>query len=325
MIIGQGDAFRGVAKGTILSLLFVVLLLVASGVVHGQTTPITALSLLPDGQIVTGSDDGLRLHNAETLEATKRITSDLEKIYSIQLSPDHEKIAVVGGTPAEFGVVEVFAVPSWQRLHTFEPFEDIATDCAWLSQDQLIVGSMTGDCCTISLTQEAMTTFSVHSKGVLSLGQLSSHLVVTGGLDHTIGIWDLEKQAMVRTLNNHVDIVNGLALRPTVAEGDSSKLAMVVTVSDDSTVRFWQPTIGRMVRFVRLESIPTCVLWNPAGTKAIVGTRSGQVHFIDPTTAKVTRTLAGTGWIHCLAISISQKSILVGGADALNRIALPEN
>jgi WD40 repeat protein len=143
--------------------------------------------------------------------------------------------------------------------------------------------------------------------------------VVTAGLDNTIGVWGLEKQGELRVLNNHVDVVNQIAARPADPENTRS---LIVSVSDDATVRFWQPEIGRMVRFARLESIPTCVVWNQAGTRAIVGTRSGQIHFVDPATANVVKTMHATGWINCLALSPDEKSVWIGGESGLDRVSI---
>lgn len=310
-------------KVTVLALIVSVMVSFTWVASNGQTTPITALALAPDGQWLSGSDDGLQVHDAKTLKPVKRLGSGLEKIYSINFSPDHKNLAVAGGTPAEIGSVEIFSIETWEKTHTFASFDDIATDCAWLSDDQLVAGSMTGHCCEMSLMQDTAIPFAVHSKGILTLLRLSTTVVVTGGMDHTIGVWDLKDQTMLRVLNNHVDVVNQLALRPKRSQEELGDQPMVVTVSDDATVRFWQPTIGRMVRFARLESIPTCVLWNHSGTQVIVGTRSGKIHFIDPTTAQLVRTLEGAGWINCLALPVEETSLIVGGSAGLERISIP--
>ena len=57
--------------------------------------------MTPDGQLVSGSDEGLHLHNVETLKRTKAIASKIEKIYSLVVSPDGQRIAVAGGAPAD--------------------------------------------------------------------------------------------------------------------------------------------------------------------------------------------------------------------------------
>jgi WD40 repeat protein len=300
-------------------LLWIFLVLLSSGAadLKCQTIPVTALALLPNEQVLTGSDDGLLLHDKHTLEPIRRIETDLEKIYSIKVSPDRNRIAISGGTPAELGIVSVFSVTTFKTTHRFGRFDDVATDCDWISSDRIVACSMTGNCCVMSLEREISAPFNVHSRGVLSILMLDPVSVTTAGMDNTIRVWKLNQHNDPRVLNNHVDVVNQIAARPSQPANDQP---MMVTVSDDATVRFWQPMIGRMVRFARLESIPTCVVWNRAGTLAVVGTRTGKIHFLDPATATIVRTISSKGWINCLALSRDEKSIFVGGETGLNRV-----
>lgn len=282
-----------------------------------QQVPITAVSMTPNGQLLTGSDNGLQLHNAQSLKLVKRIETGIEKVYSIKFSPDRTKFAISGGSPADIGVVEVFQAETFKVTHQFGRCYDVATECVWVSNEQLIGCSMTGNCCLMPLNNHATKPFNVHSKGILSMAMLDSGIMVTAGLDNTIGVWESENPAALRVLNNHVDVVNQIAVRPT---DQKNAIAMIVTVSDDATVRFWQPEIGRMVRFARLESIPTCVVWNQAGTRAVVGTRSGKIHFVDPASATIDQTVNATGWINCLALSPDENTIFVGGENGLHRV-----
>ena len=298
-----------------------VILLAGTSDLQSQQVPITALAQMPNGQLLSGSDAGLQLHDETTLKTIKTIKTDIEKIYSIRISPDQDKFAISGGVPAELGVVDVFSMDTFERMHHFGPFDDVATDCVWISNKRLVGCSMKGNCCHLLAKQnvgkDVKTPFNVHSKGILGIASLSAEIVVTAGIDNTIRVWELEKHTDSRVLNNHVDIVNQIAVRPPDPQTGKT---MMVTVSDDATVRFWQPTIGRMVRFARMESIPTCVVWNHAGTAVVVGTRAGQIHFVDPATAEIVQTTQAAGWINCLALSSDESTVFVGGESGLHRV-----
>ena len=68
-------------------------------------------------------------------------------------------------------------------------------------------------------------------------------------MDQSLRVWDQSSGAIVRVLDNHTDEVRDLAPRPR-GEG----LPMIASAAADRTVRLWQPTIGRLVRFARLPA-----------------------------------------------------------------------
>jgi WD40 repeat protein len=101
---------------------------------------------------------------------------------------------------------------------------------------------------------------------------------------------------------------------------------MLASVSDDRTVRFWQPTIGRMVRFVRLEgAVPLAVAWMPAGEAIVASCTDGRVRLVDPDTVNVLHDLpAIEGWAYSIAVHPQGREVVVGGEEGqLRRVVLP--
>ena len=77
---------------------------------------------------------------------------------------------------------------------------------------------------------------------------------------------------------------------------------MLASAGTDATIRIWQPGIGRLVRFLRLESPPTCLLWDSSGEAILVGCEDGTVLAIDPDTVEVmAREKLCDDWIYSLA------------------------
>ena len=131
---------------------------------------------------------------------------------------------------------------------------------------------------------------------------------------------------MVRALTNHTAAVHDLALRPPAAGADRPALPLVASVSEDRTVRLWQPTIGRMVRFARLpDAVPLAVRWTVNGTRLVVACTDGRVCVVDPDTAAVIAQIeAIDGWAYSLAVHPDGKEIAVGGERGqLTRVRLP--
>ena len=91
---------------------------------------------------------------------------------------------------------------------------------------------------------------------------------------------------------------------------------MVASAAGDRTIRFWQPTIGRMVRYVRLESEPLNIAWTSDGSR-IRGRRVWMVdvRVIDSDEVKVTQTIqAIDGWAYSVAVHPTDGSIAVAGS-----------
>lgn len=89
---------------------------------------------------------------------------------------------------------------------------------------------------------------------------------------------------------------------------------MVATVSGDRTMRLWQPTIGRMVRFAQLDCSPLAVAWLPDGSLVAVAGDDGHVLLIDPDTVKIVNNLPAIGGrAYSLAVHPDDGSLVVGG------------
>ncbi len=284
--------------------------------------PVTAVAQTPDGKWLAAGDEGLFLFHRYSLKKLKKIDCQLEKIYAIKFSPGQRGVAVVGGTPGELGAIDIYSYPAFKLLHHIEPHDDVAADIAWLNESTLVAGDMSGVCARIELAgpdgKVDVKSTAVHSKGLLSVERLDEASVVSAGLDNAIRVsWfgPATGSRKTRSLNNHTAPVNDLAVNQ---RGPAGAPKMVVSASNDYSIRFWQPAIGRMVRFVRLDSIPNCVVWDRSGKLAIAGCRNGEIVLIESANARIKQTIdAKVGWVNCLAISADGYRLFVGGVDGM--------
>ena len=72
----------------------------------------------------------------------------------------------------------------------------------------------------------------------------------------------MQETEPVRILDNHTGTIRDLATRP----GDHA-VPYLASASADKTVRIWQPSIGRLVRFVRLPAEPLAIAWTSDGKR----------------------------------------------------------
>lgn len=314
-----------VFRSDILTILAAGWMAAAGSQANAAAPPVTAVAFSPDGKaVVAGSQAGLFVHGWPKLKRQRRLDSKLAQIHDVAFAPDGKRLLVVGGSPSEAGVAELFAWPSGKRLKRIPGHSDVIYAAAWQDDSsRLATVSLDG---TVKVFDAATGTVVVemkgHSRGVKAVGYLAGgKTLVTSGIDQSLRSWSMPGGKPLRTLSNHTRAVNDLAVRP-ATEG----LPMVVTVSDDRSVRLWQPTIGRMVRFKRLKNTAAlAVCWTPGGDRIVTVGTDGRLRVIDPDSVEVRFTTpAIEGWAYCVAVHPRIAAAVVGGSQgALRRVDFP--
>ena len=276
--------------------------------------PITSLAFAPDGKSIAAcSQAGLRIYSWPGLKPGKKIETNALNLHDLAFSPGGDRLAVGGGIPADEGTVEIFSWPAGKPLQVLNAHKDSVMGIAWLSGSSIASGSLDHSVVLWDTgTGSPLKRLKGHSRGVASLCFLEKkRLLVSAGIDQSLRVWDLETGKLVHSLDNHTLPVHGIALRP-----GAGGLPMVASVSDDRSVRLWQPTIGRMVRFARLATKPLDVGWLPDGSRIVAACTDGNLRLVDPLEVKVTRVLpAGPGWTYSLAVHPLDGSIAAGSSD----------
>jgi WD40 repeat protein len=287
--------------------LFTCLLLVAASTSSARP-PITALTFTPDGKnVLAGSQAGLEVYSWPELKTLRKLETKSLHIHDLAFSPDGRLLAATGGEPAERGTIELFTWPDGKPLRSWSPHRDLIYALSW-SADSKSMYTASADQTVQrhdALTSKRLEQLEGHSRGVLSVLALSDDVVVSAGLDESLRVW--KKENSLQTLTNHTRAVTGLAISPS-----NDKPARIVSISDDRTVRLWQPTIGRMMRFTRLASLPRAVAWSKSGIAIVC--HDGSFHLLDPDTLETVLThsvIEGVGY----SLAIAPKGdIAVGGS-----------
>ncbi len=274
--------------------------------------PITALAFSPDGkQIVAGSQAGVMIVDATSGDVIKSIDAGMDNVHDVQFAPDANALVVAGGVPAETGMVQVLQWPTLARQQTLQIHDDVIYKIDFAADGSHWVTASGDQVCSVikTGTEKPVTRFTRHSRGVMGAVFLpDKETIVSGSRDETLRVWNASSGENLRTLHNHSRDVLDLAVKPT-----SGGLPMVASASADFTVRFWQPTIGRMVRFARLPSEPLCIAWC-AGDKLIAGCRDGSARLVNSQTVQIESTFPlSDGWLFAVAVSPTNDRHLVFG------------
>lgn len=284
--------------------------------------PITSLTFTNDGKhVVAGSQSGLQVYEWPTLSLKRTISVTSRNIHDLAFSPDNKWLAVGGGNPSAEGIIEIF---SWQEgvsHKILKGHRDSVMSVIWRDASSLASGSMDREIILWNLSDGSeIRRFQGHSRGVSSLCFMQEkELLISTGIDQNVRVWDVTTGELIRSMNNHTQTVHNLALRP-----NATNLPMIASVSDDRTVRLWQPTIGRMVKFARLNVVPLNVVWLNDGSKVVASCIDGSVRMIDPDSVEITDEILGIdGWGYSLNIHPTDSSIVIGGENGqIKRILL---
>ncbi len=290
--------------------------------------PVTALAFAPDGRsLVVGSQQGLSVVRWPQLDQPRKLSTQAADIHDLKFSPRGDVLAAAGGAAGEAGTLETYSWPEGKRLAHRAERDDVIYAVAW-SPDGKLIASAGFDRTVVILeaaTLKPARTLEGHSRGVMAVCFIGDGgTLVTAGIDQSLRVWNVSDGSLIRVLEHHTRPVHDLAPRP---GQDAAAPPMVASVSDDRTLRLWQPTIGRLVRFKRLPSPPLAVRWTGDGQRAVVSCADGRVRVIDPDTVQVVADLPGiNGWAYSLAIQPGNaREAVVGGAGGtLKRIQLPD-
>lgn len=277
----------------------------------GAEPAFTSLAFTPDGSVLLAcSQNGITSYKWPELSVEKQMELHSPNAHDLEFSPNGKRLAVAGGTPADDGTVEILSHPELESLQVLPYHSDSVMSVLWIDDDTLAAASLDHEFTLWNLgTSQVVRKFKGHSRGITALALIKSKdMLVSTGIDQSLRVWNLLSGDMVHALNIHTLPVHDLAVRP----GDHG-LPMLASASDDRTVRFWQPTIGRMVRFTRLSATPLRLAWTTDGSRVVAACIDGRARVIDPETVTSEAVEGIDGWAHAIAAHPSDGSFVIAG------------
>ncbi len=231
-------------------------------------------------------------------------------------SPDGRLIAVGVG-----GAIELRDSSSLERQVRLEGHDESISALAFSPDGRLLASGAQGDSVIRlwSVDAEALErALEGHTGWIRSLAfSPDGSLLASGSTDQSIIIWEVATGRQLRTLTGHTDFIGNLSFSP-----DGTTLA---SASRDGTARLWEVASGQERTGARYRAPDnpsmgapfwlTGVSFSPDGRTLAIGSISGSLYLLDPTSGRLIRELTGhEGWVVIRGVSFSPDGSLLASA-----------
>ncbi len=283
--------------------------------------PIKSIAFSPDGKkLAVGADDGiLRVIESDSGKEIYTSPSRNARIEQVAFSPNGKLVALGDST----GQIAVY-VPegAGNKLAMSIQGSDIPEvlgvaysadngsvfSCGRDGKARLTAGP-TPDGGNAPNTSTRMREFIGHTGAVTSLAiTADSSLLVTGGEDKTVRVWDVKSAKPIRSFQGHMAKVSAVAIRP-----DGKQLA---SGSEDGAIRLWDLSATDEHRVITdSKDSLWAVAFSPDGQRVATAGADKLIRVYDPESGKLLTTLEAEAALTSLAFLPDNNRLVAGGGD----------
>jgi RNA polymerase sigma factor (sigma-70 family) len=284
---------------------------------------INTFAFAPDGQaLVSGGQDGmLRAWDVKDGQKLREWKAHRGQVTGVAFTPDGKTLASCSGYVGnESGTVQLWEWPTGKERARLKglPEQHVWVDAVAISPDGKTVAACAAPSVWFWDTKtgaERPGLAGLEARAdtlgsrILSLAfSTDGTILVTGGSDQTVRVWDLRIRAERRPAGGHGEAIDAVAFSP-----DGRQVA---TAGADQTVRLWDATSGREGRQFECGGAVGCLAYAPDGKTLATG--GDAVRLWDVGTGREVRKLT-TGVPRALAYSSDGRTLAVlsGAPDRL--------
>jgi WD40 repeat protein len=292
---------------------------------------ISALAYSPDGKTLAVS--GYReilLHKSDGSELIGRLVGEAHRIESIAYTLDGKILGAVGGTPAQFGEVQLWDANTSTLIQSMRPTYDTLYGISFAPNGELLAFGCSDK--TVRLLAVAdgkeILKFDNHSDWVFgTLFSMDGTHFVSGSRDGALKLVNLNNGAFIDDINASNKGYGGISCISRHPQED-----LVLSAGEDRIPRLYRifretqrdkgNTDFNLVReFEALSGPVHAVGFNQAGTKIAVGGVSGEVRIYNVEDGEQLVALKGNAAaVFALAFHPNGQQIVTGGFDGTVRI-----
>lgn len=295
--------------------------------VYLQPPVITAIRWSPDGQrIAVSGNREILVRSADGKTLLQRLAGKSERILSLEYSADGKTLIAGGGTPSQFGEVQIWDTGAGKLLHSATLTNDTVFGASLAPDGSRVAVGCTDNTVHVFETASGKELYKIgnHENWVLgSVFGADSKRFVSISKDHAAKLIDAGSGAFLENVNVLRSELNAIARHPKkdiVVIGGEDRYPYVYHMDRPKNMKIADDTT--LIHKLDRQDGPIFALdWSADGARIAVGGISPSVNVYDAETGKLAAACKGhSAGIYALAFSPDGKSLATGGFDGMLRV-----
>jgi WD40 repeat protein len=308
-------------------------------ILTGHTQPIICVAMSPDGKtIASGSQDNtIKLWNAATGELLETLTGHHSAIIALAFSPDGKILASSSNHEFNDGTIKLWDLNTRKLQKSLgASLVNLRVGSLAFSRDQQYLASghigFTAVDTAIRIWQidrgKVAYTLKGHGWEVTAIAFSSDgRILVSGGADSAIMIWDWRAEKRLRTLNRPDDFFGSLASWFDQSKGIIWAIAIspddkiIASGGSDQPIYLWNLETGKLEKSLTdHEGYVCCLAFSPDRQTLASGGKDNMIRIWNYHTGELLQTLEHLGTIKSLAFSPDGQTLVSGSWDRTVKI-----